>query len=225
MKKFALAIALSSLFQLAHANVIGANSMINAAGESQLETWLGQGQLTFTNIFSKTAGSTAANFHAAADGKGATLTLMSVSANGGQSWETIGGYNPLSWDTSADYHYSSSNQYAAFIFNLTDSVKRAQTGAHQTFNYSNYGPTFGGGHDIFVDSNLSNGHSYGYSYGGVTETSIVTQDYNWHFAIRSLDVYTLSADTSTAVPEPTSLALAGIGLLALALRRKKAQAA
>ena len=48
-------------------------TLITAADQSQLESWLGEGPLTLTNIYTKKAGDTAANFHAAVDGQGRHL--------------------------------------------------------------------------------------------------------------------------------------------------------
>jgi hypothetical protein len=92
-------------------------------------------------------GFSAANFHSKCDGHNNTLTILK--ANG--SSYIFGGFTSISWDSSCQYKSDPS----AFLFSLTN--KNSQPCKMRQVNYgdsiyckSDYGPTFGGGKDIYV---------------------------------------------------------------------------
>jgi len=108
-------------------------------------------------------GDAASKFHGACDGKGPTIVIVETTTG-----SVFGGYTDLSW--------SSANAYAksteTFLFRLRPStrhydVKSGKEG-YAIYRGSSYGPTFGGGHDIYiVNSALSSTSSYtngGHSY-------------------------------------------------------------
>ena len=148
-----------------------------------------------------------------------------------------GGYNPMPWTSIGDYNFNLGPTNAgrtAFIYNLSTAVKRDQKqdagtvnnyGRWQTYNHAQYGPTFGGGSDIGVNSTLSQGIEHPYSYGpgtyqtgdqGLLPNNVIACGgacNHTAFTVGALEVYTFQP--STAVPEPASLPLVASGLTAL----------
>lgn len=87
------------------------------------------------------------------------MTIVSV-----HSSYIFGGYTDQSWQGSASNYFYSSN---AFIYSLRNYYgygyfKNDVTGPHHaTYNNYGYGPTFGGGHDLYIADNAgSNYNSY-----------------------------------------------------------------
>ncbi len=165
-----------------------ASPILTTAAETQIEAWLGAGDLDFRNIFTKGSPSdTTLDWHQAVDGRGATVSLLSVTDSAGAAY-VIGGYNPQSWDSLGAYHMTVADaDRTAFIFNLTTNVLLAQKaanyddancsqgagapncGKYQTYNYALYGPTFGAGHDLNVGFDLNSNSETGYLNVGYEE--------------------------------------------------------
>jgi hypothetical protein len=101
-------------------------------------------------------------FHQLCDGNGATISFARIN----NSKQIIGGYNPLHWYQNSNY--ASTND--SFIFNITDidnintaKIGRCNNSSNAVYYHSNYGPTFGSGHDLRAQGNTwytSNGSTY-----------------------------------------------------------------
>ena len=213
----------------AHSGTItGGIGLLTMTGGAQLETWLGEGSLALTSVFTHQAGDgkNSFDFHAAADGKGRTFSIMEVlSVNGVATHEIIGGYNPQSWSSIGDWHLTpNSADRTAAIFNLTDLVWRPQdtvndSGMYQTFNDGRFGPAFGGGFDIGVGSDLSSGQVYPYSYGVQGGVNILGEmGFGGFEAVEygRMEVFTIAADSASSVPDGGNMAMMiGGGLVCL----------
>ncbi|MGK5079736.1 PEP_CTERM-anchored TLD domain-containing protein [Janthinobacterium sp. HLX7-2] len=209
-------------------------SLLSPGYQAQLETWLGEGRLALSNIYTKVAGDTSLDFHEASDGKGRTFSVMEATNASGQTW-LVGGYNPQSWSSTDGMHVTvDDSQRTGFLFNLTAGFMLPQLkqyfsgdgiGMDQTFNDANVGPTFGVGHDLYVPHDLTHGGSsflYSYNYHGQPAQGYSLLDGSiWKGAditYGAMQIFSISA-----VPEPGTYALllAGLGMLAAVQLRKR----
>jgi hypothetical protein len=222
--------------------------LLTPGADVLLQGWLGP--VGFTNIYERQDGDTSADFHAASDGQGATVTLMQVVSGIDGSVHVIGGYNPQSWSSIGDFNYTPLDiDRTGFIFNITSGIQQTQRlttdvdptfGEFQTFNDVDSGPTFGGGNDIWVDDALATGFALQYSYGsggtcaeGFGAADILGFSFfdgscdidNPENALSDFEITALEVYSISEVPEPATLALFATGMAALVVvRRRKRQA-
>lgn len=139
-------------------------------------------------------------FHTKADNKGDTVTVIQ-SDNG----YIFGGYNPLPWSQNNTYN----NDKRTFLFSLVNKMGKPTKIDNHTqyqnsaYNGSGYGPTFGGGHDIYI-SNQSNTNNQSYTncsysfkicglvYGGTNTNQFFAGSYN--FKTKEIEVYARVTD-------------------------------
>lgn len=211
-------------------------TLIDAAQHTQLASWLGEGPMALHLLFAKAPGKTAADFHAAADGKGRTFTVMQAYGNDGRQW-LVGGYNPQSWSSKGGFNMTPDEKdRTGFLFNLTTGVLFQQLpalagddyGAMQTVNEWDMGPTFGAGFDLSVPFDLTTGgmsallsYNDGIHHQNPFTSLLDNTPYRSAPNVRygEIEVYTVNL-----VPEPGAAWLAGAGLAALALARRRRRA-
>jgi hypothetical protein len=226
----ALAFTLAAAAHPASAQTAGEPGLLDEGRYGQLERWLGAGDLILTNVYTRQAGDTSADFHAGADGEGPTFTLLEVTNSAGNSY-LVGGYNPQSWASDEGWHETERDaQRTAFLFNFTVPAVYRQVlsgyilpsqGQRQTFNELEFGPVFGSGPDLFVNDRLDTALSWQLSYGNPLDErlSIIDRSAGGETVrVDAMEIYAI-----TPVPEPGSLAmlLAGLGVAGVATGRAR----
>lgn len=117
---------------------------------NQLEQWIGKGRKTFTLLYKITRdGCSSTTFHQKCDNQGATVTVLYH-----QKGSVFGGYASVSWNSTSAYIPDSN----AFLFQLTPTLRMFPRNGvgNELYGCSNYGPIFGGGHDLLTFSSQSN---------------------------------------------------------------------
>lgn len=206
--------------------------LLTEADRQQLGIWLGDSSVQLHNLFTKQAGSTAQDFHAAADGQGRTIMLVEATTKAGQTY-LLGGYNPQSWSSSDGYHMTGTDgERTAFLFNLTsgrlhrqmlNGVGTEMIGAYQTLNDPDSGPTFGWGHDFQMSADLTTGYSLLYSYadGNLSNLNLSIADGTEFMSLNDLRYGRMEIYTLSAAPEPEQFAMLAAGLAVLVLARRR----
>jgi len=144
------------------------NSLILSHDEQVLlNKWIGNVQQKWSACYIKSRdGASSTTFHNNCNFKGPSVTVIKLS-NG----NVFGGYNSGSWSSAGAY----SGYGGVFLFSVTNHLKFPLGNDYSNSVYSagGYGPTFGGGHDIFVNASMNLGYCYfPYSFcsNGITKT-------------------------------------------------------
>jgi hypothetical protein len=227
----ALGTALAGIGATAAAgDIIGGSALLDESRHAQLERWLGAGEFTLDNLYTLHAGDTSDAFHAAADGKGATFTLLDVTNDAGARF-LVGGYNPQSWASNDGWHETQRDwQRTAFLFNMTDPAVYRQVltdyilpsqGLRQTYNETGYGPVFGSGPDLFVNDEMTAALSWQLSYGNPANEGQSIIDGSLRGQTVRLDALEVFAISPVPEPGEAVMLLAGLGVFGVAMRRRK----
>jgi hypothetical protein len=228
MKTIIAALALASAASLiatspaAAGDISGGSRLLDEGKHAQLERWLGAGEFNLNNVYTWQAGESSADFHAAADGKGAGFTLLDVSNDAGDSY-LVGGYNPQSWNASEGWHETERDwQRTAFLFNFTEPAVYRQIlsnyvlpsqGQRQTFNGIDFGPVFGSGPDLFVSDTMDVGLSWQLSYGNPSEEGFSIIDRSQGGQTVRIDGMEIFAITPIPEPGRQAMLLGGLGVM------------
>jgi len=211
-------------------NLFGGSTLVDEDRQAQLERWLGAGELNLTNVYTLQPGDDASDFHAGADGRGATFAILDVTNATGARY-LVGGYNPQSWASDDGWHETPRDfQRTAFLFNFTDPAVYRQIpstyvlpsqGLRQTYNELGFGPVFGSGPDLFVNDRMDAALSWQLSYGNPDDEGLSIIDRSVRGQLVSLDAMEIFAISPVPEPGPWALLLAGLGVAGLFARNRE----
>ncbi|GES81027.1 BTB/POZ domain-containing protein [Rhizophagus clarus] len=177
-----------------HSKVINGSIMINRAHFALFANWISRKKeigeygnyipYKFNLLYrSSRNGNTAAAFHAKCDNKGATIVVVKIK----NSEQIVGGYNPLSWDSSN----SNKSTKDSFLFSISDKSNIQSANAvysngnqYSIGNYRYCGPFFGydelyvnySNPSIWYYNSSPSVHTYSYSTLGL-QYSMEVSDY------------------------------------------------
>merc|ERR1712130_127646 len=160
--------------------------LLTKAEKKPLMAIFGQGGVKLQLVFRATRdGMTAQAFHSHCDTKSPTLILIKPA----NDTHLFGGFYAGSWSGSGGYN-SLAESWIFSLKNPNDKPLKLLPIQNNTWVYvnSSYGPTFGGGHDIYVSNSMNSGSNYcnPHTYKTVAEgfegtytTSTLAGSYNY----------------------------------------------
>ncbi|MBL7861358.1 MAG: VCBS repeat-containing protein [Cyclobacteriaceae bacterium] len=203
--------------------LLAGSILANVYDEHRMKLWLGDSLASGTLLFRKSRDG-ATEFHNKVDNQGKTITIVKNNLN-----KTFGGFSTIPW-TSNNSYYSAPG---SFLFSFSNQSKHELgglgewTSQYAVYHNINYGPTFGGGHDLFINGYLSEGYTnLGHTYNcseGTYSTPACTNSYagSFYWTIEEVEVFrvwhsqqiqldtisTLVAGQLTTLPEFTTAGL------------------
>ena len=131
-------------------------------------------------------------FHNKCNNKGPTISLFK-----NENGYIFGGYASIDWTNYGNYKSASDS----FIFTLTNMYNYPPTKFYNSktnqsiYDNPSYGPTFGGGHDIYIGfNNNSNYTNFPYSYSdglGYGYSIFKGKKDNYSFTLKEIEVFKL----------------------------------
>ena len=157
--------------------------------ESWIRKVLGKNVKYFNLIFRASRnGYRAEDFHQKCDGKKNTITVV-LTRNG----RRFGGFTHAKWDKSNGYK----SDEKGFLFSLdSKEVYANKKENYGIYCYNDKGPTFGGGHDLFIDDNCNKNNenydnsSHSYDTDGQKNALAGTK----YFYVEDYEVYELNLE-------------------------------
>jgi len=181
-------------FSLVHPFSMDSKIVTKLEDKNLLKKWIkDKGNVRFKLLYRGSRDGFDANtFHSKCDGYSNTLTIIRSNHN-----RIFGGFTDLTWNVSGNYKMSTKS----WIFSLDAKARfgvKSNTQGYAIYAGQGYGPTFGGGHDIYIASNGNNGnlcysnlgHTYDASSIGnnsKTRQSFLAGAYN--FAVEEIEVF------------------------------------
>jgi hypothetical protein len=140
----------------------------------------------------------ASKFHDKCNNKGTTVSI--IRSTGGY---IFGGYTSISW-TSTNSYVQDANSFVFTLINphgipptmYSNNGPESNNNSYSIYDYSNYGPTFGGGFDLHVsdcsNTNLSSYTNFPYSYEDTTGYGNKTFTRSYFFQTNEIEVFGLA---------------------------------
>ncbi|CAF1202195.1 unnamed protein product [Rotaria sordida] len=173
----------------------GDGTLLSSEHQLKLNEFYGKEGQIWTLIYKATRdGFSASDFHRCCDNQDSTITVIQ-STEGGY---LFGGYTSVSWRSTEGYVLDPNNP---FLFTLTNPHGIPSTKySNKHSNYSiyagnNYGPTFGGAHDLYISNNSqtnrNNYFGFPHSYNDTTNRGALTFTGDQNFRTNEIEVYRL----------------------------------
>lgn len=145
-------------------NVVPESTLLSPAEATSLSDALGR-RFTYKLCYRASRdGWSSSTFHSRCDNLGPTVTLGRVGTEQGIAGSRFGGFASRSWQPNANYMVAP----GSWLFRIVDeTVERSRSVTNWNnamYSRSTYCPTFGGGHDLYLDSTCRSGSSNKNSY-------------------------------------------------------------